>query len=342
MNIEIVDGHSPECDAYVDTRPDGRICHLTAWSDMVSTLFGHRPMYLVAREDDSICGVLPTTQVRSRLFGNRIISQAFSDYGGVLCDHDEARDALYGGAVELAVQRGCETIEFRNFDLLPYDLHRRTDKVTMLIPLDGGAEQVWTNVRPEIRKQTRKAKKLGLVSDSGGDELLKDYYRIYSARMHELGTPAYPRKLMSGLLNAFPGQVRLFVTRADNGDTVAAGLATCYNGMAEVRFSATLTRFNRMYPNRLLYWTMVEYYCEHGARVFDFGRSTVGGGNYEFKRRWRAQEVPLHYQYWASEGARWTPVVPTDPKYQRKVEMWKRMPLWLARLIGPRISRSLA
>jgi hypothetical protein len=34
-------------------------------------------------------------------------------------------------------------------------------------------------------------------------------------------------------------------------------------------------------------------------------------------------------------------VNPLDPKYRMQVEMWKRLPLWLANRVGPMISRGL-
>ena len=79
MNVDILTAAEPACQAFVQQIPNGRICHLPAWSDAVTRVTGHRPFYLVARDGDEIRGVLPLMQVRSRLFGNRMISQAFSD-----------------------------------------------------------------------------------------------------------------------------------------------------------------------------------------------------------------------------------------------------------------------
>ncbi len=340
MKSEILSEPDSACDAFVEGMLGGRICHLFAWSDMVARTVGHSPFYLVARDRGRMRGVLPLMHVRSRLFGNRLVSQAFSSYGGPLADCSEARDVLFKRAVELAIQLNCESIEFRNIEPLPYDLHLREDKLTMFIPLEGGAEQVWRNVRREVRKQTRKAEKNGLVVIDGATELLDDFYAIYSRKLHELGTPAYPRKLMAAMLETFPENVRLFAVQLD-GVSVGAGLMTYFNGVAEIPWSATLGGYDHLYPNRLLYWSIIKYYCERGARLFDFGRSSVGSGNYEFKRRWRAEPVRLHYQYWIRPGHQLSILNPRSDTYKRKVEMWKKLPLWVARLLGPHISCSL-
>lgn len=340
MEVTILNSPDPACDTFVAHRPNGRICHLPAWSSTVVRTANHRLFYLVARDSGEVRGVLPLTQVRSFLFGNRMISQAFSSYGGILASSDVARDALFNKAVELAQAQRCETIEFRNIEPLPYDLYLRDDKLTMFIPLEAGADHVWNKARPEVRKQTRKAIKNGLVAVEGGVELLDDFYDIYSKRMHELGTPAFPRKLMAMMIDRFPDNVNLFAVRL--GDvSVSAGLVTCFNGIAEIPWSATIGKYNRLYPNRLLYWTMIKHYGDRGARLFDFGRSSVGSGNYEFKRRWRAEPVKLHYQYWVRPNHQLSILSPDNPKYKRRVQMWKRLPLWMARLLGPCISRSL-
>lgn len=339
MLVETLTGPGTECHEYVAGKPTGRIEYLPAWSAMIANLFGHQSYYLLAR-GDGVQGILPLVQTRSRLFGNRMVSQALSSYGGIIADNDAARDALFARATELAQANGCESIEFRNIDPLPYELESFGDKVTMFISLEDGADEVWRNVRPEIRKQTRKAEKNGLTAAEGQGELLDDFYRIYARRMHELGTPAFSRKLMIAMLDTFRDNIMLFTVKLDEV-TVAAGLVKYFNGIAEVYWSATLGQYNRLYPNRLLYWTMVQHYCRQGARLFDFGRSSLDSGNYDFKRRWRAEPVSLNYQSWSPAGRKATMINPKNPRFQKKVALWKRLPLWTANLMSPPISKHL-
>ena len=133
MNVEICEAQSPDCDAFVQRMRGAKICHLFAWARHVVRPLGHKPFYLVAYRDGRICGVLPLTLIRSRLFGDRIISQAFSNYGGPLVEDETALKALYDRAVELCEEYRCESMEFRNIEPLPYGLHLRTDKVTFCI-----------------------------------------------------------------------------------------------------------------------------------------------------------------------------------------------------------------
>ena len=97
-----------------------------------------------------------------------------------------------------------------------------------------------------------------------------------------------------------------------------------------------------MRPNHLLNWTAMKYYCGEGARRFDFGRSTIDSSQYEFKKQWGAQAVPLYYEYWIKPGRELNILSPDSSKYAWKIGLWKRMPLWSTRVFGPFIGRWLA
>jgi len=274
MNVEILNQPDAACDAFVVQRPDARICHLYAWSDAVTRALPVRAYYLVAREADSVHGVLPLTQIKSVLFGNFMVSQAISDHGGLLVDSDQARDALFDQAVGLASKQQCDSIEFRNTHPLPYDLHNRSGKMVLYLPLDPDPDIVWKSFKSEIRNRIRKAENSKLVTTNGHLELIDDFYRVYAIRMKQLGTPVYSRNLIQSLLEAFPANSRLFVVRL-NGLTVGTALTFCFNGFAEIPFPSTLIQYNKLCPNNLLYWSIIKYYCLSGARYFDFGRCTI-------------------------------------------------------------------
>jgi serine/alanine adding enzyme len=340
MDVTIAKTPDPECDTFLKNRPNAKICYTYKWSDAVARAVSLQSFYLVARYSEGVHGILPLVHVKSILFGNFMVSQAFNDYGGILADSDEARDALFNYAVELAVKLGCESIEFRNIEPLPYSLEPRTGKMCMHLVLSDDPEDIWKSFKPKVRNQVRKAEKSDIIAQDGGLELLDDFYRVYTTRMHELGTPAYPRKLMRYLLEAFPDNSRLFVVRL-KGITIGVGLTFHFNGFVEIPFASTLTQYNSLCPNNLLYWSVIRYYCLAGAKCFDFGRCTVDGPTYQFKKQWGPKQVDLHYQYWVRPGHKVSVLSPDNPKYKARIEIWKRMPLWVARLLGHYISRNL-
>ena len=80
-----------EWDTYVNSHDSGTPFHLTAWGDAIQRAFGHENYYWFARNGGRICGVLPLTHVKSRLFGNVMSSAGFAAYGGKLPANTYAR-----------------------------------------------------------------------------------------------------------------------------------------------------------------------------------------------------------------------------------------------------------
>ena len=79
-----------------------------------------------------------------------------------------------------------------------------------------------------------------------------------------------------------------------------------------------------------------------GCDRFDFGRSKTGSGAYDFKRNWGFEPEPLGYATWTAPGAEPRDADPTSSKHSAKIDLWKRLPLPVANLIGPLIARGLA
>ena len=341
MHVGICNSNSTELDDFVRRSPGGKDCHLFTWARNVVQPLGHKTFHMVAYQDGKVCGILPLSLVRSRIFGNRMISQAFSNYGGPLVENEAALSALYESAIELGKEQECESIEFRNIEPLPYDLHQRTDKVTLCLRLTCDPAELWERLRPQMRNRIRKGRKAGLKVVSGGIEMLADFYRIWTLRMHQLGTPCYSRKLFSSVLETFPNDSRIFLVQL-NGLTVGGLFVYGFNGMAQSRWGAVLTEYNYISPNYQLIWAAMEYFASSGSQWFDFGRSNVNSGQRIFKKRWGAKQIPLAYQYWTRPGHVLSIVKPDNPKYTARVETWKKMPLWFTRLAGPYISCGLA
>lgn len=340
MDVAILNSRFDAYDEFIRSANDMKLCLTYEWSEMVARNIGHQPFYIVAQAGGIVSGVLPLMQIKSRLFGNRMISQAFGNYGGPIWSTPEARDALFNHAVEIATEQGCESIEFRIIDPLPYDLYLRTDKVSMHLRLTANPDDLWKGFDSKIRNQVRKAEKSGILVSNGHLELLDEFYHVYSARMRQLGTPCYSRKLMYGVLKAFPESSRIFITRLGRL-TIGAGLTVRFGGFVEIPWAATLIEYNSLCPNNLLYWSIIKHYCLTGASCFDFGRCTIDSGTYQFKKQWNPEQVDLHYRYWVRPGHELSLMSPNNPKYKMKIKMWKKLPLWLTRLMGPSISRNL-
>jgi hypothetical protein len=90
----------------------------------------------------------------------------------------------------------------------------------------------------------------------------------------------------------------------------------------------------------MMYHCLLERAVERGQRVFDFGRSSPASGTYQFKKQWGAEPDATDWQYYVRSGSAGD-MRPDNPRYQRMIRVWQRLPLPLTRLLGPSIVRGI-
>ena len=56
--------------------------------------YNHKPLYLIAKENGVIKGVLPLFLMRSVIFGKKLVSVPFAPYGGVCAGNEAITDAF--------------------------------------------------------------------------------------------------------------------------------------------------------------------------------------------------------------------------------------------------------
>src|SRR5262249_41005536 len=123
-----------------------------------------------------------------------------------------------------------------------------------------------------------------------------------------------------------------FALLAETGGTVVAGAVFLHwNGRLIYKFGASDERFRHLRPNHAVMWEAIRWGCEHGYRIFDFGRSGLDdSGLRAFKQGWDADERPLRYT--TVVGASTQADAGTAGAALRPV--LRRCPLWVCRGVG--------
>lgn len=284
--------------------------------------------------------MLPLTHVRSRLFGNFLVSVPYGNFGGIVTTDDAARRPLLDEAIRLAKSGGARWLELRHIDPLPLDLASHTRKVLQTLDLTPGPEELFKALASRTRNKIRKAEKNGIVAEFVGRERLDAFYGIFARRMRDLGTPVYPRRFFDVVWEHLGESLRLLLVRREN---VVMGCMFLYAHRTQVEFpwTAASMEYADLYPNMLLYWEAIRDSAARGYKVFDFGTSDAGGGVHQFKALFNAVDRPLHRQYWLAPGQELPHLNPSNPRYAAKIRMWQKMPVWLTNIVGPMLARSL-
>src|ERR1044071_812816 len=87
-------GEESRWDEFVLAAPTATFFHLAGWRRVIEESFAFKTFYLVAERNGQTTGVLPLTYIKSRLFGNRLISNAFAMYAGPVFTDSDTRGAL--------------------------------------------------------------------------------------------------------------------------------------------------------------------------------------------------------------------------------------------------------
>ena len=329
-----------EWDRFVRSHPEASGYHAWKWRRVFEEAFGHETIYLAAREDEEIVGILPLVVFRSPLFGRFAVSLPFVNYGGVCARDAGVAQALVDRAREVAAARRLKHVELRHTARAFPDLPSRQHKVGMYLSLERDPARAFEVVDRKARNQVRKAEKSGLTARSGGRELLDRFYRVFAHNMRDLGTPVYSIRFFERVLSNFPDCSRVFLV--DHGEaTVAGAIVLSHRDTIEVPWASSLRAYRTQCPNNLLYWRIIEHAIGAGFKTLDFGRSTPNEGTFQFKQQWGAQPRPLHWEYVLRDGAALPDLSPANPRYRSAIKIWTRLPLAITNWVGPHIVRSI-
>ncbi|MEQ9461917.1 MAG: FemAB family PEP-CTERM system-associated protein [Phycisphaeraceae bacterium] len=321
--------------------------HHPAWLEALRAGLGHQPQMLIDRSSPSadIRGILPLAWVRSRLFGRFLVSLPYLNRAGVLADGPDSEQRLIDAASRQARDGRADYLELRHADGLieHQDLTQtRDDKPRLVLSLPDSDEALWSSLKSKVRNQVRKSERFDPLVRFGRAELLDAFYSVFAVTMRDLGTPVYPRRFFHGILDALPEHAELAVLTLDQVPVAGALLIhdPVHHRTTQVPSAACLRTANPTNANMALYRALLKRAIGRGATEFDFGRSTIDSGTYRFKTQWGAVAQPTAWQQMPLLGSTMA-ARPDNPKYRSRIETWRRLPVWVTRLIGPPIVRGI-
>lgn len=336
---ELAPGEETEWDCFVEESPSATFFHRSGWKRVIETAFGHRTFYLAARRRGRICGILPLTQVKSLLFGNALISNAFCIHGGVVAEDPQACEALKAEAVRIAKQLNVKWIELRSSVSCEAPWTQKSGLYFIFRrPLAGDVEANLKAIPHTRRRMVRVAQDNGLSSEI--DARVDRLHHIYADSVRQLGTPVFSKRYFE-LLNDEFGQSCEILTVLHKGHAIASVMSFCFRDEVMTYYGGGLRSARSLAANDFMYWEVMRRACERGVRIFDFGRSKIGTGAYNFKRNWGFKPAPLTYEFLPLGGHEIPDINPLNPKYRTAINLWRRLPLAVTKLVGPAIVRSI-
>lgn len=331
-------------EAFVAAHSDATPFHRPAWLKAVARGTGNDALALVLTRCGVVEAYLPLTQVHSPIFGRVLASSGFAVGGGVLVAPDVDPAPLFASVEELALRQSSPSVELRGGPL-PESREgwaiKRESHCGFIRPLAESDEAELTAIPRKQRAEVRKSLAGDLTVETGtGPADRNAHYATYAQSVRNLGTPVFPRALFDAVLDLFGDDADILTIRHD-GSPVASVLSVYHNGAVMPYWGGGTWDARRLRANDRMYYELMLHARRRGCTHFDFGRSKTNSGAYDFKRNWGFDPQPLSYGVWTAPGAAKRDADPTSATHSRRIDLWKKLPLPVANLIGPWIARGL-
>lgn len=348
--------HGAKWDAFVSAHAAGRFVHLSGFKRAVECVYGMTPLYHICLDGPDVRAVFPGFMHRSRIYGRKIVSQPFSEYGGLLPAEDagaEEREIIVDDFVrtirEVMKEGGCRHLEMRHplsfaagarGPFRDFPLFRRVD-----CRLES-PDLLWDKLSAKDRNIIRKAVSFGLAFEErpGFRPLERDFYPLYLKTMKRLGTPPHPPSFFFALGRFLKDVMKLFIV-THRGRPVSALIAWRTGTTVHITDMCSDDAAFALKPNDFAIWEFFRWAHRSGCRVFDFGPVRYRGQEI-FKKKWRMTFHDYRYVYLDDGTAGVRP--PKNPfsgdsfLLGPAVGIWKKAaPMWLARAVGPMLRKDI-
>jgi len=260
------------------------IAHNPSLTRILSETFGYKSACYFIMEYEDIIGVLPGVYFR-----NKFVSMPHFSYGGPIY-REKIIDKPHIN----------ELLDYQDYDIRSFDIlseHYNDEKIICYLNLESSIDKQWTGFKSKLRSQIKNGQKKSLEIFHGGNELLSDFYKVYTHNMLRLGSPPLPKIFFENIFKYYSfGDVNITLVKKDNL-AVAAGMTLSYMKFNEVCWASSNHKFNKLNVNMVLYWEMIKYSISKENTFFSFGRSSKESRTLKFKLQWGAVVKPLFFNY---------------------------------------------
>lgn len=333
-------------DDFVGAHPDGRMVHLSGFKRVIEEVYGFKPFYRAYIEGGVVKAVFPGFFHKSRVYGRKILSQPFSEYGGILLAAGLApadRGLILDGFCRMA-DRALRLARFRHLEMRnPVSLGGESADYFVRLPLFKYAvrrldppEEMWKSLDSKDRNIIQKARDYGLGFAEEGTEhsLRTKFYPLYLETMRRLGTPPHPLGYFRRLLVHLGGRMKVFSV-SFRRVPVAALVAWAVGKTVHVTDMCSDAAAFFLKPNDLAVWEFLCWAYDRGFEIFDFGPVRYRGQEV-FKKKWKMDLRPYSYVYRSlTPDAIKNPFSGAGGIMALAPRIWSGvMPLALGRLVG--------
>jgi len=300
---------------FVDGCQFSLIQHSLDWRNVICDLGKDKPLFIVAKKNDEIVGVLPLYYYKCR-FGNLLTSTSWYTISGTICSEDayckEIYKALLDHSLTLGKELDCTAISIGTNPFLDdkeyyleyfrpdYVMENFIQYIRLSEVFDEKGNVIHPNYlrRSDVTRNLKKAKLQPIViSDEQIQANVAEWFRIHEKRMSEIGATPIPKRLFESFLrNLIPNGRGKFLFAFYQGKMICGGLYVFNKKIMDVFMMSMDSEHGKLGANYLITYDMLKWANESGISIFNWMSSDrKGSGVYDWKEKWGSRERTFLY-----------------------------------------------
>lgn len=323
--------------------PDYSFFHSAAWATVILESYGFTPCYLGACDEHHLLSLIPFMEVKSFLTGTRGVSLPFTDECQPLILNDAAGQHLFQKAVQYGQARHWRSLDCHGGRELFGDAPPSLRFYTHLLDLDASEDQLHSRLEASVRRAIRKARESGLqVNLHHSIEAMERFYRLYCLTRKKHGLPPQTFAFFDSIHRNVLAKDQGFIVEAVHaGQPIAANVYFTFGKKAIYKYGASDECWQHLRGSNLVMWEAIRWLNHHHFESIDFGRSSLTQeGLRRFKSGWGADEGII--EYFKYDMRRHVFLAERDKANGWHNRVFRRLPVWLSRLIGLMLYRHAA
>ncbi|MDD5145060.1 MAG: GNAT family N-acetyltransferase [Candidatus Pacebacteria bacterium] len=347
--------YKEEWNDFVKSNYQGRFCNLTGFNEAIRETFGFSSHCWMVKENDEILALMSAFECRDFLGRKKMISQPFSEYGGILIKDGISqagtdkilenvskyfKDFLASSKIGFLEVHGGLEIKgdfkkyFEKFPLYQY----------AVLELDSPENLFEKKFNYEVKKAIKKAERSQVSVFHGLDEktIKEKFYPLYLLSMKRLGSPPHHLRYFLNLSKSLKDSIEFFWAEHQGRPTACLLGWKCGQ---RIQITDTVSDFKQWETraNDLLHWEFIKWASLSGFKYFDFGPVRYEGQE-RYKKKWGCDFFDYSFYYLSSKKGFYAKKPLDDRDFPIKLlsAVWKKLiPVKLTPILGGFIRKKL-
>lgn len=319
---------------------------LSKWLKFISDYFKY-PYYIAIIEKESkIVACFPFVFVKSRIFGNHLISGPFASHGGgvVIKEKEDKRKIIkmfLSDLKKIAKENNIKFLQVRGpehdfiDDFLANGFKENLKDFNFFLDLNIGIDKLRANLNKKLRNRLKNAEKSGIKIEISQNNI-DDFYNLYLNTMKRLGSPPHSRNYFVELSNT--GKFWIYIAKY-NSKVIAASTFLISLDYATWVDNVSLSEYKNFNATTLILWDFIKNTSR--IKTLDLGTSREDSTHYNYKKKWNGKIVrasKLYYYFGNKEDV----IDVRSKKYAFFSNIWRLfIPKFLTKYIGPLIRKGM-